>query len=928
MTERQQEISNLIRVNRGKFEYYNQSRLKKLYDSITDEKTIELFEAIPFLLVSNHRDLPGYVDYPEMLTGLQGYRPSSKAMSFIRSRFPSVPLSLPQNGREPFIEMFALMGSGGTIAFNSESDFDFWVCAHVDRHDANSVAMFKRKCHAVETWIAERYGTEVHFFLNDIGKVKRNIFDDDSEETLAGSSLGELLKEEFFRSSIVVSGKIPFWWVVPPDADDRIYEDWLQAAAEGGIAGEFVDIGNLYTVVREDFLGAALFQILKSLGNPFKSIMKLGLLERYLHSTSGNPFISNIIKRSVHEGILDTENIDSYIIMFNQVFDYYHFIMNDEIATDLLKTCFYLKVNPQVSSYLKKSVTALPERVRRMMEYARQWQWHEAEVRKIDQFENWDIDSVNRLWNNTKKYILKGYKNILTSIQDRKNSHHITEEELRSISRKIYSHFSISDNKIDNSLTFKTYPPEKLLTAEFVRDREGNEFWVLSKRVIVEGYPAQIIIHKERNLLNLLVWVGLNKLYQKDFTRMDISKGLYTVDPNFLRELIVELSVYFSFKRVELHNSYFLRDPFPALSLVIINPFSKYAKKIEDMYFLYHNSWGETKYERFAGEGDVPKILVEILNGALRTKADFKSSVRFVSSQPFKSSREFDRIVEFVGDAYAFFTEKKTAARMRYVTMVGNIYHVFTLKRSGHDEVVTSAAYDSEVKLLYSLSYNTGVENAIRIDPAVVELNVLRTIIGRGRGDAVQIYYQIEHRYAYFYVSDERGALIFYRKTREMLYDYLARLYEYIQSFLNIVRSGNPESPLAKSARPILMFRLEKDTQFNCSLTEMNPELDSLLQAALKKIVPFTLSISFLDNGETGYRFTLPDGAYSETCSSHDLMSVARELKVLMQSVPGYLVYPSGVNLNSVSFKLYRDYTSFALSEKNRFELIVEKGLG
>jgi hypothetical protein len=161
-----------------------------------------------------------------------------------------------------------------------------------------------------------------------------------------------------------------------------------------------------------------------------------------------------------------------------------------------------------------------------------------------------------------------------------------------------------------------------------------------------------------------------------------------------------------------------------------------------------------------------------------------------------------------------------------------------------------------------------------------------------------------------------------------MLYDYLARLYEYIQSFLNIVRSGNPESPLAKSARPILMFRLEKDTQFNCSLTEMNPELDSLLQAALKKIVPFTLSISFLDNGETGYRFTLPDGAYSETCSSRDLMSVARELKVLMQSVPGYLVYPSGVNLNSVSFKLYRDYTSFALSEKNRFELIVEKGLG
>jgi len=928
--EKLNEISSQIQVNRGRFEYYNKTRRDHLYSSIEKEEVLDLLEILPFLLISNYPELPGYVEYETPVTGMYKYQPSARAVTFLRSRFPSVSTIVkPEN--KPFIQMFALMGSGGTIAFNQDSDFDFWVCVDIGDYEQKSIDLFKKKCHAIETWAAEKFGKEVHFFLNDIARVRRNIFDDDSEETLAGSSLGELLKEEFFRSSIVMNGKIPFWWAVPADANDAVYNEWLIAAQGTGIADEFVDLGNLYTVVREDFLGAALFQILKSLGNPFKSIIKLGLVERYLNSSTGNPFISNLIKRNVHEGKLDIDSIDSYVIMFNNVYDFYNSIVNDSTATDLLKSCFYLKVDPKLSTVLdgKKNATAsVPVRIQKMAEYARQWNWNEPQIRKIDDFENWDIDSVNKLWNNTKKFILRGYKNILTRIQDRKDAHRITGEELQSISRKIYSHFSMSDNKIDNSLTFKNYPAEKLLNVEFIRDRENNEYWTLSKRVISDNYPAKIIIHKEKNLLNLIVWIGLNKLFQKDYTRMEIDKGLYPVDPNFLRELVTELSVFFSFKRVELLNSYFLKNPFPMVSVLIINPFSKYEKKIDEIYFLHHNSWGETKYEKANGEAGIPQIMVAILNGALKTRLDFNSAIRMTSSHPYVSSKEFDRILLLLKDLYSFMIETRTEGRKRYITMFGNTYYVFTLKRSGSEDSVVCGAYDSEVKMLYSLSYNTGVHTEIRTDPTVPELSVLRTIIENYKENVIQIYYQIEHKYAFFYVSDERGSIVYSRKYADSLIRFLASLYLFTENLANKIIESNPGSALAESAKRIEVYQVERDMQYRCTLNEINPELDSRVMEVRKNLKPFTLSFHLLDNGEVGYRFTLPDGGYTELLSTKAVYDVTGEIKVLMESVEGYGFYATDVNLTHLTVKLYKDYTSLIFSEKNRFELLIERGIG
>ncbi len=926
-TERQTEITNQIKVYKDKFLSYNRAKLATLYASISSPQVIGLLEAIPYLLGTNQQGIPGFINFGDLPSGAQNYTISTKAEVFLKTEFPGARMVLDKD-RKPFIQMFALMGSGGTIAYTKQSDFDFWICADEREITPEAARLFKLKCRIIENWITERFHVEVHFFLNDITKVRKNIFDEDSEESLEGTSLGELLKEEFFRSSIVLNGKIPFWWVVPAGSDDKVYAEWLAAAGNSYLAEDFVDLGNLYAIVREDFLVAALFQLLKSLGNPFKSIIKLGLLERYIHSGDGSPFISNTIKKNVHAGRLNMEDIDSYVIMFDHVYDFYTSSMRDEAATDILETCFYLKVDPKLSAFMNgQKGDAQPPKVRKMLDYIKTWNWSESAITEMDNFENLDIDSVNRLLSDTKKYILRGYKDILSNIETRNISHKLAAEELKGITRKIYSHFSLAENKIDNTLSFKNYPPEKLLHIEFVRDKDGKEFWILSKRVIVRNLPAKVIIHKETSLVAITVWISLNGLFQKDFTRLEIDPGIHPLDPNFIRELITDLSQHFSVKRVDLHNSYFLRDALPVVGYVIINPYTKYSKKIDDIIFLYHNSWGETRFDRYKTEVDMAQILARVLNGALKAKLDFDTALRIISSQPYSSSRELDRIILTLRDAYSFFVDRQTGEKKRYLTVLGNTYFVFSTKKTGGEEVITATPCETEIKMLYSISYNTGSANAIRTDPSIPELNYIRTIIENHKEDTVQIYFQKEAKYCYFFVSDERGSIIFYRKSAESYVGYLARLCLFAGNVIKRVTARNQRSPLAEKLKQIEVYRLERDIHHKCRITEINPELDGSLMAARKALVPFVLSLHAAENGELGYRFTLPDGTFTNIFTNANILQIIGDLRLLMRATAGYSYYITDIDLTHIAQPQYRNYTSFAFTEKNLFEMLIEKGL-
>jgi adenylate cyclase class 1 len=113
---------------------------------------------------------------------------------------------------------------------------------------------------------------------------------------------------------------------------------------------QYIDLGNLYSITKEDFLGAALFQLIKALGNPVKSIIKIGVLEKYLFGKDGSYLLSQKIKLAIHRGDLDNRILDSYILMFEEVYEYYSQTLEDKELLKILRQNLYLKINPQLPS--------------------------------------------------------------------------------------------------------------------------------------------------------------------------------------------------------------------------------------------------------------------------------------------------------------------------------------------------------------------------------------------------------------------------------------------------------------------------------------------------------------------------------------------------------------------------------------------------
>lgn len=219
------------------------------------------------------------------------------------------------------------------------------------------------------------------------------------------------------------------------------------------------------------------------------------------------------------------------------------------------------------------------------------------------------------------------------------------------------------------------------------------------------------------------------------------------------------------------------------------------------------------------------------------------------------------------------------------------------------------------------------METQIRVDPTIPELKYLGAILDNFKKDSIQIYYLFEKKYCHFFISDERGSLMFLRKNKSSFIDYMASLYLYTDNLINTVIKNNLNSVFTESKNRIEVYTMEKDIKYNCTIKMINILMDPKIDSAIKNMSEFKLSIHLLESGEFGYRFTLPDGGLSEIFDRKDIDEIAREIQILIESENSYKYYITRINMDHINVNMYKQYTSLALSEKNRFELMIEKGM-
>ncbi|MCG8041910.1 MAG: class I adenylate cyclase, partial [Candidatus Thiodiazotropha endolucinida] len=263
---------------RQRFMRLHRARLRRIHLELRPSQQ-EFLDLLPLLFHINHPMLPGFVS-SDTVTGIPDYSPSKKSLDAAAKLSRSFQYKK-RAQRVYHIHGLYLMGSTGTIGQSFGSDFDLWLC-HDPMLDQHQRDQLQQKVKLIEKAAAE-LGLELHIFLIDPERFRRGEKSRLSRES-TGTTQHHLLLEEFYRSAVLLAGRYPLWWLVPPEQEEE-YQTYVEYLLSHRFikASEVFDLGGLNRVQAGEFFGAALWQLYKGIDSPYKSILKIFLMEAYSH---------------------------------------------------------------------------------------------------------------------------------------------------------------------------------------------------------------------------------------------------------------------------------------------------------------------------------------------------------------------------------------------------------------------------------------------------------------------------------------------------------------------------------------------------------------------------------------------------------------------------------------------------------------------
>ncbi len=904
-------IDEKIQANLSLFRKFNDIKYRRFQDFITNNNVARVINSIPLLMHVNDMRLPGYVE-GDVPYGIANYTPDGEAEKFIHTRFHVKNFKF---SKKPFVQMLAVMGSIGTVAYSKESDFDYWVCIDRKSVSEKQAGLFNKKIVAIQNWAMKEINTEVHLFLNDIESVRNNIFAEDEDEAF-GSTVGPVLKDEFFRSSIIIAGKYPFWWVVPgflPDSEYyRIYDELDPVFRDE----TFIDLGNIYRISREDFLGAALFQLIKSLGNPFKSILKIGLLEKYLFGPEKALLLSQKIKSGLLKGNIEDRILDSYILMFEEVYEYYREVLEDKKLPEILRMNLYLKINPQLSKYSgMKKARSLPYKVKVMFRYVKEWGWGGKEIGNLDNFDNWDYQKIMAFWNQVKKFMLLSYQKISRTLPSMNLQQKISDSDFKLLSRKIKSHFSTEENKIDRYISFKDTPSESILYIEPIDRGIDSQEWTLSKRnTSSKDHFESTLLKGEKDLVKLLSWTAINQIFDPGYSRIKISSGYSRISQDSVVDLMNKLCAVFQNRKLKIRNEYLLRPAFNLASVIIFNFSIEKADEIRSIHHVYLTSWGESYIYRYRNDADIIHILGKVLSDGSVLRRSYDEYCVIYSPEPFK--KIYKDIETTFKESYEFITGGDRTGSNRLVAFIGNQYLI--VSRDGIR--VTVDTVPNYIKMLTTLTLKPKGSVTHRFLGDDSRLELLQEIYEKRRPNFISIFYDEKGDYVFVYVINENGNIFTFMKGRNKKEEALSYIYFFSRYVINRINSYHSIPDINDN---IMVMKVAADRFGRVEFVNESKSLEELFLVKYQKRKGMVLEVS-RGGGETAYTVTFPDGARIGPLNLAGLPGAVTRYRSTRGGFPEFV---SDISFSDATKEDLSLGTSLFFLEKYRAELVVNKAL-
>ncbi|OGR26354.1 MAG: hypothetical protein A2277_20885 [Desulfobacterales bacterium RIFOXYA12_FULL_46_15] len=596
-------------IHYGEIKFIRQNRYSLItaFD-IFKSKQADLFQIIPFLLHENTA-LPGMKkDFEEQTPcGIFDYHPDPETLDII-SKYIRGKKYAPAQFKNPAIEGLFTMGSIGSVAQSDDSDIDYWVCINEARFSEGEIALLEKKLRMVEQYAWEEFHIQVTFFLVDILKARDNDFGDSTMES-SGSAQAMLLKEEFYRAMIHVAGKLPLWSVLPTAFSKNYYNDILNMVSAMPDFFRYIDLGDIHAVPTGEFFGASIWQMFKSLKSPFKSILKMALLEKYVCEYGEKPLLCNLYKDEwMNSGVnLKLTQNDAYYILVDNLLAYFEG-SGDKESVSLLLTCFFLKLGISKPGDMDNTVFGLRKIL--LENCLAKWGWSREKMFRAGDYKSWPYKDIVGLSNLIEAYMIKKYKFLSKAFETLPDAESLISAEDRTVlGRKVYSELSRQPDKIAKLLLVsKSDIRFSGLHVKYQRTNEGKAVWDLINKNSQVADRVETLV-SAKTIEEIGAWLMVNQIYNNT-SIVNLIPNPTPVTTDDIRKLFKTLYDYFGpLIHKPVGFAHLLKKDTLAGVLISVNFYApRQQREITHYTLIYMNTWGEMFLKSVSLEKDVTEL--------------------------------------------------------------------------------------------------------------------------------------------------------------------------------------------------------------------------------------------------------------------------------------------------------------------------------
>ncbi|MFC6276999.1 class I adenylate cyclase [Psittacicella hinzii] len=257
----------------------------------------EFLLQVPFILHFNPPGMRFYV--PDAPHGVYNFIPLPQQLESF-ANYADVNYDQLTNPGTYTIEGVYVMGSASSVTFTADSDIDLWVVVSPELEAVKRQALHQ-KLEKMSQWLQAEHHVEASFYIVDCQHL---LYNRHTNQTLADGGIREkiFLLDEFYRSATKLAGKWLLWYFLP-EVKGYSYQEVKQAFIDFGLIHpcNWIDFGDmdLKLLSHQAFYANVLWLIYKGLQNPFKSFIKIGLLEAYFNEYPYTELVSVSMKRRI-----------------------------------------------------------------------------------------------------------------------------------------------------------------------------------------------------------------------------------------------------------------------------------------------------------------------------------------------------------------------------------------------------------------------------------------------------------------------------------------------------------------------------------------------------------------------------------------------------------------------------------------------------